>query len=584
MLKDCLEIFKRQTERVKAKGKGEDALILDSYIPADGCYILVDSDGTVMCQMDLKFNKKTKQMEGVSERYYGKVCFFDYHSQLVSMDKPIDSKKVIHSNNYLSFWVKQDSLSNGKLNREAIDRYFDVLENPEKKYSKPKDRQMYEYISSQINEVDQDKLEWCRNWIKKYIFNLEELDISLSGKNYLKIFFVADEEKYIQEEQRYLITKIFNKNDYNQKIQGEIWGLPNDNLGMNQKKPYMAHKTRKMELPYMITAEDAVLQKKFFDYLYNQASAGKVNVYLDPEKGEIRAFSKDEKMQKDFSGYYLYIQKGKEVQIMHQDIIVDYRFHLRKRFSYVNVFEKETENELYKDYGTVGELENLLNEILFSKWLTTNYFTPVDDLQISGEIARNLICSRDAVFAWLYKNETQNIAGTLEKVCMNLIKDSIKNGFIPKAIKQFNLKISLKKYFAGGEQMGTDYETIRKELRRKIQSKETETIVSDEEYFYAVGQLVNYFISLSKTKDKKHSLANPFFNIKNDQALKDKLRQYFMKYNYQLNFSGSWFNNLYAMICNYTKASKIDQDSMIAGYINNNILYQKKDREEQVNG
>lgn len=584
MLKDCLEIFKRQTERVKAKGKGEDALILDSYIPADGCYILVDSDGTVMCQMDLKFNKKTKQMEGVSERYYGKVCFFDYHSQLVSMDKPIDPKKVIHSNNYLSFWVKQESLSNGKLNQKAIDRYFDVLENPEKKYSKPKDRQMYEYIASQIDDVDQDKLEWCRSWIKKHIFNLEELDISLSGKNYLKIFFVADEEKYIQEEQRYLITKIFNKNDYNQKIQGKIWGLPNDNLGMNQKKPYMAHKTRKTELPYMITAEDVVLQKKFFDYLYNQASAGKVNVYLDPEKGEIRAFSKDEKMQKDFSGYYLYIQKGKEVQIMHQDIIVDYRFHLRKHFSYVNVFEKETENELYKDYGTIGELENLLNEILFSKWLTTNYFTPVDDLQISGEIARNLICSRDAVFAWLYKNETQNIAGTLEKVCMNLIKDSIKNGFIPKAIKQFNLKISLKKYFAGGEQMGTDYETIRKELRRKIQSKETETIVSDEEYFYAVGQLVNYFISLSKTKDKKHSLANPFFNIKNDQALKDKLRQYFMKYNYQLNFSGSWFNNLYAMICNYTKASKIDQDSMIAGYINNNILYQKKDREEQVNG
>lgn len=43
------------------------------------------------------------------------------------MDKPVDPKKVIHSNNYLSFWVKQESLGNGKLNQEAIDRYFDVL-------------------------------------------------------------------------------------------------------------------------------------------------------------------------------------------------------------------------------------------------------------------------------------------------------------------------------------------------------------------------------------------------------------------------------------------------------------------------
>lgn len=583
MLKDCLEVFKRQTERVKAKGKGEDALILDSYIPADGCYVIVNPDGNVACRMDLKFNKKTKQMEGISERYYEKVCFFDYHSRLVSMDKPIDPKKVIHSNSYLSFWVKQENLSNGKLSQEAIDRYFDVLESPEKKYSKSKDRQMYEYISSQIDEIDQEKLKWCRNWIKGHIFKQEELDISLSGKNYLKIFFEECEERYIQEEQRYLITKIFNKNDYNQEVDGKIWGLPNDNLGMNQKKPYMAHKTRKTELPYMITAEDAVLQKKFFDYLYNQASAGKVNIYVDSEKGEITAFSKDEKMQKDFSGYYLYIQKGKEVQIMHQDVIVDYRYHLRKRFYYINVFDRETEDEIYKDYGTVGQMENLLNEVLFSKWLSTNYFTPVDELQISGEIARNLIASRDIIFAWLYKNETQNISGILSKVSINLIKDSVKNGYISKAVKQFNLKCSLEEYFSRGAQMSTDYETIRKELRRKIQSKESEMIISDEEYFYAVGQLVNYFISLSKAKDKKHSLANPFFNIKNDAALKDKLFQYFMKYNYQVNFSGIWFNNLYAMICHYMKASKIDQNSMIAGYISNNILYQKKDREEQVN-
>ena len=66
-------------------------------------------------------------------------------------------------------------------------------------------------------------------------------------------------------------------------------------------------------------------------------------------------------------GYYLYMQKGKEVQIMHQDVIVDYRYHLRKRFQYINVFDRKTEEELYRDYGTVGQMESLLNEILFSK-------------------------------------------------------------------------------------------------------------------------------------------------------------------------------------------------------------------------
>lgn len=225
MLKDCLEVFKRQMQQVKEKGRAEDALILDSYIPADGCYISVNSDGIIACQMDLKFNKKAKQMEGISQRYYGKMCFFDYHSRLVSMDKPVDPKKVIHSNNYLSFWVKQESLGNGKLNQEAIDRYFDVLKNPEKKYAKSKDRQMYDYIAAQIDEINVEKLEWCRDWVKKHIFSLEDMGISLSGKNYLKIFFEDTEERYIQEEQRYLITKIFNKNDYNQEIDGKISGL-----------------------------------------------------------------------------------------------------------------------------------------------------------------------------------------------------------------------------------------------------------------------------------------------------------------------------------------------------------------------
>ena len=47
MLKDCLEVFKRQMQQVKEKGRAEDALILDSYIPADGCYISVNSDGII---------------------------------------------------------------------------------------------------------------------------------------------------------------------------------------------------------------------------------------------------------------------------------------------------------------------------------------------------------------------------------------------------------------------------------------------------------------------------------------------------------------------------------------------------------
>ena len=75
MLKDCLEVFKRQMQQVKEKGRAEDALILDSYIPADGCYISVNSDGIIACQMDLKFNKKANKWRGFRRDIMGKCAF-----------------------------------------------------------------------------------------------------------------------------------------------------------------------------------------------------------------------------------------------------------------------------------------------------------------------------------------------------------------------------------------------------------------------------------------------------------------------------------------------------------------------------
>ena len=106
------------------------------------------------------------------------------------------------------------------------------------------------------------------------------MGIELTGKNYLKIFFEDDKELYVREEQRYLMTKIYNKNDYNIEIDGQILGLPNDNLALNSKKPYMEHKTRKKTVPYLLTPQSAAVQRMFFDYLMNEANKGNTNLFF----------------------------------------------------------------------------------------------------------------------------------------------------------------------------------------------------------------------------------------------------------------------------------------------------------------
>lgn len=573
VLNDCLEIFKQELKRAEAEGGNPDKLILDTYIPADGIYVIVQSDNKVKWA-EIKYNKKTKKLEHIPV-FMDQIRRCDYYSQLVNMDKPQDPKKTIHSNNYLSFWVKQDSLKNGKMDVVAIERYFDVLANPKKKYKKPKDREMYQYIESQIGEIDIEKLRRNQKWIEDHIFNLADLDVELSGKGYLKIFFEYDEELYMKESKRYLITKIYNKNDYNININGTIFGLPDNNMGMNAKKPYMEYKTKKIVVPYLVDLDNILLHKKFFDYLMNMASSGKTNLFFDMRENVIMAYPKDQMVPKDFTGFFLQIQKDKEVKIQHQDTIVDYRFHFPVKFKYHNYIGAFDKDEIYKEYGDKKQMQAILDEVLYSKWLITNYFTPVEDLQLDGgELKRTLVRTRDAVFAWLYKGQVIGIDRILKQACLNMTKSSIGSGYLPKAKKQFNLLLSFEEFFEGGKEMDQTYDDIKDGLREKINQKVTQKIESKEEYYYAVGQLVNYFISLNKSKEKQHSLANPFFNAVSDDRIKEKLRQFFVKYNYQLNYGGRRFNNLYAMISAYKSSGKVDQTTIIAGYLSSNLIYE----------
>lgn len=556
-----------------------DALILDNYIPADGDYIVVKKDGSVVkcsIKMDKKAGRPVKDLSD-GDSQYEDIVFYDYHSRLVSMDKPQDPKKVIHSNNYLSFWVKKESLTNGKLNMEGIDRYFDILSNPRSKYKNANDSKMYDYIFPAVGEVNQEKLEQCRNWIKQHIFNLKDFGIDTSGKNYLKVFFEDDRDLYINEEKRYLMTKIYNKNDYNIDIDEQIYGLPNDNLALNSKKPYMEHKTRKNVVPYLITPEEAATQRKFFDYLMNEANRGYTNIFFDSDEDEIIPKKPGEFITDDFSGFFIQIQKGKELSIQHQDAIVDYKYNLYKHFQYRDVIGSARDEEIYKEYVNKKQMLAVLDEVIFSKCLSRNFFT--DDINVNPELKRNIIISRDAIFAWLYKGQEQGIDAVLHNVCINTVRDSINNGYMNKVIMQFNFMKSLEEYF-GGVNMADRYSDIRKNLSDKINKKGYSQIESDEEYFYAVGQLVYYFISLNKSKDKKHSLANPFFNARNNELLQKKITQFFKKYNYIIGTTNLRFNNLYSMVSSYELTGRVKSEEIIAGYISSNLIYDSANKEE----
>lgn len=599
MFEECLDVFKRELE-------DDNNLILDEYIPADGSYIIVDAEGKIKNYQDIKLDKKKR---GTSEAvvkgsYFKEICFYDYHSKLISMNKPIDSKKVIHSNNYLAFAVKKESITS-KLTETIIDNYYDTLKNPlEKKYKKSKEAsKIYQKFEEEYAPVNIKILEKCRSWIKQHIFSIDKLvQIDLGKKDYLKIFFevfeVGEEdnkknrELFIQEDNRYIFPNIYNSNDYNVEVEGKIQGIPDNNMGMNAKKPFLAIKTRKTPAGYLVDEKKAILQKQFFEYLMNLASSGKNNVYIDTKNYRIKAYS-DQDERDDFdemaSGYYLRIQKGKELEIQVQDNLVDYQNRLKLNFEYIkfiNIDRKEDKlPEFAKRYGIYYKrtnVGNLINEIFFSKCLRTNYFMDISAINVKDStLKQNIIMYRNAIFDWVYKGIDNNFSIVEEKFALSLIKNSIQSDdkYKLRAKSQLNLHWSLKDYFfktkgkQGGNTMVDTAIKVRENVKEKVLSKNEVTMPSnDEEYYYAVGQLLSYLIFKSRAGKKMQSMVNPVLNAKRDNVIKMRLFQLYKKYNYDISIYNYHMKNLYAMILGYKPKNKVNQEMILFGYLDENIL------------
>ncbi|MDE6759353.1 MAG: CRISPR-associated protein [Lachnospiraceae bacterium] len=584
MLGECLEVFGSYTEEERERR------ILDHYIPKDGSYILVGKNGEVISATDFKLDKKTGKINK-SAVHFNEFCYYDYYSNLIVMQKYL-SNKIIHSNNYLSFYIKKKNILNGGLTSEIITEYYDVLEHPEKKWGKGKQLSTYQKLEAEIGQIDIKVLQKNKEWILEHIFDMDKLGLNIdmskkSKEDYLKIFFEAEKEEYQREGNRYFVSNIYNSNVYNIIVNDEILGLPVNNMNMNSKKPFLSVKTRKVVPSHLLNRDDAVLRKQFFDYLMNFAMAGKYNVYVDMEKKNITAFTDDEYPPDSVTGFYIRLQKGKEVEIRDQDVVPFFDNHLKKSFFYENKLriedEKNPEYEFGKTCTTYKEIEELINDIFFSKLLVKHYFSEEAEIKTGEEaVKRMLLLSRRKLFGWLHLGNAAGMKGLLDQISRELIKSSISNEYMVKAAKQLNLRLSLMQYFTeGGEDMADFSVELRENLKAKLCSEEYVGLESDKEYYFAVGQLARYFVYLNKTGKKKQSMINPFLNAGTDKKLKDLVGKYFKKYNYAIFVGAKRVSRLYGMIEGYEPQESVLQDMISAGFVIDNLLLEGKEKEEQ---
>ena len=91
------------------------------------------------------------------------------------------------------------------------------------------------------------------------------------------------------------------------------------------------------------------------------------------------------------------------------------------------------------------------------------------------------------------------------------------------------------------------HERIKEKFRKAF--KDGKGIIDNEdEYFFAIGQLVYFLFSKSRETSKNHNLVNRILNFRNIDQIKLEIQKLFKRYNHDIKMQNKKFNMLYEMV------------------------------------
>ncbi len=561
MIYDILEVFKKEYQ------KSGDRLILGKYELKDGLYVRINREGKLE-YFEAKTLKKDKVFSTIDGRQDSQAhTWFIARDYLSSGEvrKALDApKKVIHNINYLTLFMKADEIK--KINFQHIrDKLFLTLVSF-KRFKDKNDKEILEIYKNNINKFSRQKdvvrkyrlLERC---FSEIVQKTQELEI----KNYVKIFFVDELIFNAEASKIFLGLKIFNKNTYNKKdiSTGILYGLSNANMGLNNKKPFLENKTRKIKEPFLILNEDALILKKFFDWLKLQPYSQ--DRYLDEHFFMQKQSKNDEAEIKEFD--YIPLKKD-DVQRYFKTIEVKNCLKIRDK-----------DKQLIQDYKIkeLYQLEEKVDELFYNKQLIFNYYN--DDIKVSGfiskELQKLLFITKYSMNNYFRKFQDESFENTIKKFGTAFVLDSFRNGRIFKARNALNLKFAIL-----GVDM--DIEKTVSILEKRLEEEGNYENMQRNEFMFLAGQWAYYLLKQSNSIDKTFALAEHYFKARNMQRLKKALSTDFEKYKHAIHRESKRNRKVIALIKSFEsdeeRLSDKDKDMFLVGFTVDSLMYNKKEK------
>jgi len=533
--------------------------VFDNYVLKDGLYVRIgkneieyfifkDSkkdDKKQLLFKDLNGNIKADEYEWFVKR--------DYLSGYLNSNKAIDPpKKKIHSNNYLALFVKAAEF-NAENKGHFVDKLFDNLKTFES-FSKSQEKEVLKQYKNYIyNEERQENVERKKELFLKYFDEIVRVIKEKGIKNYVKIFFDEPVEKYEKESEIYYALKIYNKIETVREIESKIYGLSDFNMGLNQKKPYLEHKTRGFPLPFMVEKDKIFEIKKLFDYLKNlkepliyKPAATAPGIYLHKHN------ENDQAVIDDF------------------DILVFVEDSLPKKFEYKNYIGLASNGRAVenREITTFEGLFKLIDEVFYNGNLSNNLYGDVYS-KLPNDFQNLIYLTRDLAKNILKKN-INSLFGYL-RFGLNFILHYIRQNSLFKAGEVLNLILSIKAYKGENVDIKGTLEKIEEKVKKLKE-------LNSNEWHILSGQVIKYLLDKSKKSDKKADMIEPFLRAAKTKKLKQEIEMLYFKYKHEIPLNFTKLNNAIALIMAKEENEKVDKEKLLIGLLSENIFYKKEEK------
>ena len=373
------------------------------------------------------------------------------------------------------------------------------------------------------------------------------------------------ESDFAKVHSHYLKDNVFNKDEYNTKLNNEVFGISDSLSGFNDKKRFLKHQTSSLKFNYRIKGDEAQSLWKFFKLQQNKQLPNPCPIFIDEDElngdavrfhqnGEVLSYSELiksllKKYNKEYlqNFYLIFFQGIKGSRVADIDFVPQFRYKLKDNVKLTEVSSlggKFAEHQI----SNVFQFQELVFNKIFNKQLineTKNglwvkYFDEIEPnpkYHFTDAICNLMMQYRKAIYDYIYKAKYESISCKMFDHMMRTsiledirIDEELQRGY---AIKEkLNLWFSLYNYFS---QNKNRINMVNKTLELKNRLKtiiegENEHISTDEEFAFASGQIIWKLLIQSESANRSHALLEPFLQKTEAEQFKLAIARTFETY------------------------------------------------------